>query len=171
MLGRLYGKCSQVAEAWAGCNWLQRLISRYRSREGGGLYKYKYTVLCLKVVFMKSYIPRLKRPISSQVPQPTPTKCLKSGGEVNGLMASEFLIMPCQKNPWAAGSNEDYEEPRKIWRCSALFCWGVNLGLLSPPHTLVHRLTDCIDLARFLEGGFEGDCQCVTLYAVYLVFV
>ena len=120
----------------------------------------------LKVVFMNSYILRPKRPISSQVPQPTPTKCLKSGGEVNGLMASEFLIMPCQKNPWAAVSNEDYEEPRKISRCSALFCWGVNLGLPSP-HTLVPRLTDCIDLARF----FEGDCQCVTLYAVYLVFV
>ena len=59
MAGRLYGKCSQVAEAWAGCNWLQRLISRYRREwggRGGGLYKYKYTVLCLKVVFLNSYI-------------------------------------------------------------------------------------------------------------------
>ena len=36
MAGRLYGKCSQVAKAWARCNWLQRSISRYQREWGGG---------------------------------------------------------------------------------------------------------------------------------------
>ena len=180
MIGRFYGKCSQVAKAWAVCNWLQRLISRYRSGEGGGgLYKYKYTVLCLKVVFMNSYILRLKKgPFLVSFPNPL----LRDVWSQAGNLSSRFHAIKWFDGEW---------DPFNLLSEKSLSCmfkrklWGTNKDLkmqglvllrckswpsLATTHP-VHRLTDCIDPARFLEGGFEGDCQCVTLYAVYLVFV
>ena len=87
IVGRLYGKCSQVAEAWAGCNWLQRLISRYRREWGGrGGRSLQIQIHCFmfeSCLFEFIYFPTKQ---------------------------AHFM----QVNVRSAGSNEKYEEATKI---------------------------------------------------------